>query len=187
MVHSISFQIFFVWAFNIVIDSWKFTMLLLYTLWDDWPIFMISGSNEQLQQQLEYTLLKPDCHSWWISKMLPQKCMECFRLLFDHLAWIKYQFLSGIRNSRKSGSLWGMMRGVGGVRKSIHQSWLAKRLGLLCGGFKGIQEEIPSEEASTLEIRSVAFPQGQCTSPQLHSCHRLFEQDGHQGSSSASQ
>ena len=31
---------------------------LLYILWDDWPI-----SNEQLQQQLEYTLLKPDCHS----------------------------------------------------------------------------------------------------------------------------
>ena len=30
---------------------------------------MISGSNEQLQQELEHTLLKPDCHSWWISKM----------------------------------------------------------------------------------------------------------------------
>ena len=44
-------------------------MLLLYILWDDWPIFMISRSNEQLQQQLEYTLLKPDCHSWWISKI----------------------------------------------------------------------------------------------------------------------
>ena len=44
-------------------------MLLLYILWDDWPIFMISGSNEQLQQQLEYTLLKPDSHCWWISKM----------------------------------------------------------------------------------------------------------------------
>ena len=44
-------------------------MLLLYILWDDWPFFMISGSNEQLQQQLEYTLLKPDCHCWWISKM----------------------------------------------------------------------------------------------------------------------
>ena len=29
---------------------------------------MISGSNQQLHQQLEYTLLKPDCHSWWISK-----------------------------------------------------------------------------------------------------------------------
>ena len=63
------FPDFFVWAFKIVIDSWKFTMLLLYILWDDWPIFMISASNEQLQQQLEYTLLKPDCHSWWISKM----------------------------------------------------------------------------------------------------------------------
>ena len=30
---------------------------------------MISAFNEQLQQQLEYTLLKPDCHSWWISKI----------------------------------------------------------------------------------------------------------------------
>ena len=58
----------FLW-FIIGVDSWKFTMLLLYILWDDWPIFRISGSNQQLQQQLEYTLLKPDCHSWWISKM----------------------------------------------------------------------------------------------------------------------
>ena len=66
---SISFQTFFVRAFKIVVDSWKFTMLLLYILWDDGPIFMISGSNQQLQQQLEYTLLKSDCHSWWISKM----------------------------------------------------------------------------------------------------------------------
>ena len=63
------FPDFFVLAFRIVEDSWKFTMLLLYILWDDWPIFLISDSNEQLQQQLEYTLLKPDCHSWWISKM----------------------------------------------------------------------------------------------------------------------
>ena len=42
------------------------------------------------------------------------------------------------------------------------------------------QEEIPSVEASTLQIGSVAFPPGQCTSPQLHPCHRLFDQDGHQ-------
>ena len=68
-MHSISFLTYFVWAFKIVIDSWKFTILLLYILWDDWPIFMISGLNEQLQQQLEYTLLKPDYHSWWSSKM----------------------------------------------------------------------------------------------------------------------
>ena len=160
---------------------------------------MISGSNEQLQQQLEYTLLKPYCHSRWILKRqsgrevtleeryaikfcfklgkLPQKRTECFRLLLEHLAWIEHQFLSGIRDSRKARSLWGMMSGVRGVRKSIHQSWLAKRLGLLCWGFKGVQEEIPWEEASTLQIGSVAFPVGQCTSPQLHPCHRLFDQN----------
>ena len=127
--------------FKIVVDSCEFSILLLYILWDDWSIFIISASNEQLQQQLEYTLLKPDCHSWWISKMqsgredtleeryaiklclklgkIPQKRIECFRLLFDHLAWIEHQYLSGIRDSRKTG--------VGGVRKSEHQSWLAQR------------------------------------------------------------
>ena len=111
--------------------------------------------------------------------------MECFSLLLEHLAWTEHQFLSDIRDSKKAQSLFGMMRGVGGVRKSIHQSWLAKRLGLglLCWGFKGVQEEIPLEEASTLQIRSVAFPRGQCTSPQLHPCHRLFDQDEHQDSS----
>ena len=82
------------------------------------------------------------------------------------------------------------MRGVGEERKSEHQSWLAKEfgfgLGLLCWGFKGVQEEIPREEASTLQIESVAFPAGQNPSLQLHPCHRLFEQDGHQDSSSPS-
>ena len=50
---------------------------------------MISGLNEQLQQELEYTLIKPDCHSWWISKMQsgPEDTLEgryaikfCFKL-----------------------------------------------------------------------------------------------------------
>ena len=114
--------------------------------------------------------------------MLPQKRMECFRLLLEHLAWIKHEFLSGIRDSTKAGSLWGMMKDVGGVRKSEHQSWLAKGLGLglLCWGFKGVQEGIPWEETSTLQIGSVAFPPGQYTSPQLHCCHRFFDQDGQQ-------
>ena len=138
------FPDFFVQAFKVGVDSWKFTMLLLYILRDDWPIFMISRSNLQLQQQLEYTLLKPDCHSWSISmqsgregtlevrygiklcfklgKMMPQKRIECFRLLLEHLAWIEHEFLSGIRDSRKVRSLWGMMRRVEGVRKC----WLAK-------------------------------------------------------------
>ena len=93
--------------------------------------------------------------------------MEFFRLLFDHHAWIEHQFLRGIRDSRKAVGLWGMMRGVGGIRKSIHQSWLAKEfgLGLLCWGLKEVQKEIPWEEASTLQIGSVAFPPGQCSSP----------------------
>ena len=126
-VPSISLQTFFVQAFKIVVDSSKFNRLLLYILWDDWPIFTISGYIEQLQQESEYTLLKPDCHNWSISKKqsgredtleeryaikfcfkigkMPQKCMECFRLLFDHFAWIEHQFLSGIRDSRKAGSL----------------------------------------------------------------------------------
>ena len=160
------FPAFFVQAFKIVIDSWKFTMLLLYILWDDWPIFMILGSNEQLQQQSECTLLKPDCHSWWISKM-QSGCEDT-------------------RDSRKAGSLWGIVRSVRGVRKSEHHSWSAKGLGLLCCGFKGVQEEILSEEASALQIGSVTFLPGQCTSPQLHPCHRLFDQDGHQDSSSPS-
>ena len=157
-VHTISFQTLFVWAFKIVVNSWKLSMLLLYILWDDWPIFMISGSNEQLQQELLYTLPKPDCHIWWMAKMqsdnleeryaikfcfklgkMPQKHMKGFRLLFEHLAWIDHQFLSGIRDSRKAGSLWGIMRGEGGVRKSTDQSWLAKGLGLglLCWGSSG--------------------------------------------------
>ena len=141
MVLSINFQTFLVQAFEIGVDSWKFNMLLLYIVWDDWPIFMNSRSIEQLQQKLEYTVLKPDCHSWWISKMqsdtleeryaiklcfklgkMPQKRMECFRLLLDNLAWVEHRFLSGIRDSRKAGSLWGIMWGVGGVRKSIHES-----------------------------------------------------------------
>ena len=121
--------------------------------------------------------------------MMPQKCTECFRLLLDHLTWVEHQFLNGIRDSRKAGSLWGMMRGVGWVKNSEHHSWLAKGLGLelLCWGFKGVQEEIWSEEASTLQIGSVTFPPGKYTSPQLHPCHRLFDQDGHQDSSASLQ
>ena len=87
--------------------------------------FMISGSNEQLQHQLEYTLLKPDCHSWGISKMQSDTLEEryaikfCFKLgkndatetygmlqtAFRPSCMSEHQFLSGIRDSRKPGSL----------------------------------------------------------------------------------
>ena len=59
----------FVQEYKIIVDYWIFSMLLLYILWDDWPMFMISNSKEQLQQQLEYIQLNLDCHSWWISKL----------------------------------------------------------------------------------------------------------------------
>ena len=247
--------------------------------------------------------------------------MECFKLLFDHLAWIEHRFLSDIIDSRKAGSLWRMMYrrskevrtaelinqiknfmdkdrrvsietisaqfdvSAGNVHTIIHEelkmrkicgkfvprvlredqkercchdsremvkvinsdpavlvtcdeSWIycydpetkrqssqwkyagsprskkarqsksSRKLliipfwqhwhnlhalgshctdssqGILCWGFKGVQEEIPSEEASTLQIGSATFPPGQCTSLQLHPCHKLFDQDGHQESSS---
>ena len=173
-------------------------MWWLYILWDDRPIFMISRWNKQLQQELEYTLLKPDCHSWWISKResgredtLEERYAIKFCFKLGNNATEMYAMLhTAFRPSRmnrasvfewhkrfKEGwSLWGMMRGVGGVRKSIYQSWLAKGLGLglLCWGFKRVQEEIPWEEASTLQIGSVVFSAGQCTSPQLHPCQRQF-------------
>ena len=56
-VHTIGFQTFFIWAFKIVEDTWKFSMLLQHILWDDWPIFMSSGPNEQVQHELEYILI----------------------------------------------------------------------------------------------------------------------------------
>ena len=69
---------------------------------------------------------------------------------------------------------------------ALGSHWADSQQGILCWGFKGVQKEIPWEEASTLQIGSMAFPPGQCISPQLHPCHRLFDQDGHQDSSSPS-
>ena len=54
---------------------------------------------------------------------------------------------------------------------ALGSHWTYNQQGILCWGFKGVQ------------IGSVAFPPGKCTSPQLHPCHRLFDQDGHQDSS----
>ena len=113
--------------------------------------------------------------------------MEFFRLFLDHLAWIEHQFLSGMR----------FMEGRASVRddemcgrsKEVNTPELMAKelgLGLLCWGFKGVQEAIPWEEASTLQIGSEEFPPGQYTSSQLHPCHRLFDQDEHRDSSALS-
>ena len=132
-------------------------MLLLYILWDDWLISMISGLNEQLQQQLEYTLLKPDCHSWWISKM-QSGCEDTL----EERNEIEFCFKLG----KSATETYGMLQPAFGAscmnRASVFE-WHKR--------FK---------EGSTLQIGSVAFPPGQCTSPKLHLCHRLFDQEGHQ-------
>ena len=151
----------------------------------------IHPTKAWLSQLVNFKMQSDTLYAIKLCFKLGKNATETYWMLqtvLEHLAWIEHQFLSGIRDSRKAGSLWEMMRGVGGVRKSEHQSWLAKGLGLglLYWGFKGVQEEIPSEEASTHQIGSVAFLPGQCTSPQLHPCHRRFDQAGLQDSSSPS-
>ena len=176
-------------------------MLLLYTLWDDWPILMISASNEQLQQELEYTLQKPDSHGWWISKMQSDTLEEryaiklCFKLgkMSCDESWI-YCYDQETKKQSSSGS----MMALPGPRRPDRANpptnfWWSlfwqdrhdlyalgshqtnSQQGILCWGFKGVQV-----------FGSVAFPPGQCTRPQLHPCHRLFDQDGYQECSSAS-
>ena len=113
---------------------------------------MISRSNEQLQQQLEYTLVKPDYHSWGISKMQSgheDTLEERYAIKFCFKLGKKATETYGMRQTafrpscmnRASVFEWHKrfmerresvreMRGVRGVRKSEHQSLLAKGLGL---------------------------------------------------------
>ena len=185
-------------------------MLMLYILWDDWPIFMISGSNQQLLQELEYTLLNTDCHCWWISRMQSgrQDTLEeryavklCFKLgksATETYGMLQTAFGASCMNRV---SVFEWHKRLKEDRESVRDDERCGRskevntpelIGqrvkvrvILCWGFKGVQQEIPWEDASTLQIGSVAFPPGQCTSPQLHLCHRLFDQDGYQDSPSA--
>ena len=132
-------------------------MLLLYILWDDWPIFMISASNEQLQQQLEYTLLKPHCHSWWISK-IQSDTLEgyakkfCFKLVKNTTeTYGMFQTAFGASCMNRASVFEWWYKRFKEARESVrddkcgrskevkHHSWLAKGLGLLCWGFKGVQ------------------------------------------------
>ena len=162
-------------------------MLLLYILWDDWPIFMISDSNGRLQQQLEYTLLKLDCHSRWISKMQSDTLEEryaikfCFKLgkyaremygmlqtAFRPSCMIRASVFVWHKEGRESvrdNERCGRSKEVNTPELIGHR--VRVRLGLLCWGFKAVQDETPSKEASTLQIGSVAFSPGQYTSPQL--------------------
>ena len=57
---------------------------------------------------------------------------------------------------------------------ALGSHWTDSQQGILCWDFKGVQEEIHREGASTIQIGSVAFPPGQRTSPQLHPCQIIW-------------
>ena len=156
VVYSISFRTFFGQAFKIV-ETLENSVCYCYTsykmtdqfLW--FQVQMNSPTKAWLSQLVNFRnaiwtwghFRRAICNKKSALNLeeMPQKRMEFFKLLLDHLSWVERQFLSGTRDSRKAGSLCGMMRGVGRIRKSIHQSWLTKGLGLglLCWGFMGVQ------------------------------------------------
>ena len=159
VVYSISFQTFFVQTFIARHNMrWLTNFYYFRFKWTATARNGIHPTKAWLSQPVNF---KNAISTWGHIRRTTCKKL-CFKLgknatetygmlqtVLEHISWIEHQFLSDIRDSRKAGSLWGRMRGVGGVRKSIHQCWLAKGfglgLGLLCWGFKGIQEEIPSE------------------------------------------
>ena len=160
---------------------------------------MISGSNEQLQQELEYTLLKPDCHNWWIAKMQSDTLEEwdaiklCFKL--GKNATETYEMLQS--------AFWPSCMNWASVFK-WHKSFKEDRESVRDDESCGRSKEVNTPELIGQRVRvtlrefrkrfhqkrpalgSVAFQPGQCTSSHLHSCHRLFDQDGHQDSLSPS-
>ena len=196
----------FVQAFKIVIDAWKFSMLLLHILWDDWPISMIirfkwkatAGIGIHPTKALLSQLVNFQNAIWTGGHLEERYVIKfCFKLgknAAETYGMLQTAFGPSCMN-RASVFKWHKRFKEGkesvkddemcGRSKEVNRPELIG-LGLLCWGFKGVQEEILSEEASTLQIRLVAFPPGQCISPQLHPCHRLFDQDGHQDSSSPS-
>ena len=131
---------------------------------------MISASNEQLQQELEYTLLKPDCHSGRISKM-----QFGHEDTLEERHAIEFWFKLGKNATERYGMLqttsvfdWHKRFKEG--RESVIDDEMCGRnnevntpvlslglgLGLLCWGFKGVQEEIPPEEAtSSISTRTI--------------------------------
>ena len=89
--------------------------------------------------------------------------MEWFRLLFDHLT--DKRLREGKESVRDDENCW---RSKEVNTPELNGQRVGLGLGILCWGFKGVQEEIPSKEASTLQIGLVAFsPVHQSTTPSL--------------------
>ena len=119
---------------------------------------MISGSNEQLQQQLEYTLLKPDCHSWWISKMQSGTLEERYA--------IKFYFNPGKNATETYGVLQTAFRPSCMNRASVFE-W-HKRFKEAKESVRDVEMCGRSKEVNTPELIGQRV--------------RLFDQNGHQDS-----
>ena len=98
---------------------------------------MISGSNEQLQQQLEYTLLKPDCHSWWISKMQSRRAdtlEERYAIKFCSKLW-----KNGMLQTAFGASCMNLVP-VFEWHKTFKEGWESERGDERCGRSKEVKE-----------------------------------------------
>ena len=115
-----TFPEFFIQAFKIIVDSWKFSMLLLYILWDDRPIFMISGTNEQLLQELEYTLLKPDCNRPIFQTLVPVTFV--YSLSSEAVVMRELRRWKRLWHTHTRGLPWGLAEVVWTVQQ-VHCSW----------------------------------------------------------------
>ena len=163
-----------------------------------------------LQQQLEYTLLKPDCHSWWISKIqsgredtLEERYVMKLCLKLGKNATATYGMLQTAFGASCMNRAWAFQwhKRFKEGRESVTDDERCGRskevntpeligqrvkVRITMLRFLGNSGRDSVRRGPTLPKGSVAFPVGQCTSPQLHPCNRLFDQYGHQDSSSPS-
>ena len=80
--------------------------------------------------------------------------------LLKLLAWIEHQFLSVIRDSRKAESRWGMIRGVGGVRRlSLSQTIWPRSASRHFLGLPIVQTLLPVTFAYFLSSEAVVMRQ----------------------------
>ena len=86
MVHSISFQTFLYrhLKLSLTLENSVCYCYISYEMTDQFLWFQVQINS--YSRELEYTLLKPYCHSWWISKMQSDTLEEqyaiklCFQL-----------------------------------------------------------------------------------------------------------
>ena len=160
---------------------------------------MISASNKQLQQELEYTLLKPDCH---FGRTICNKIVlntEKMPWKLDVLLWprdqeTEFPVEAGCLSQTQEGQTEQIhpqtfddpfFDSTG----MIYMHWVPTGQTANEEYYVEVLREFRKRlrrKRLALFKSSAVFPLGQCTSPKLHHCNRLFDQDGHQDSSSHS-